>query len=56
MKKILFGMTLLLFSIVIYIAEIGDLWMFYDADILAFFIALFGLLIATFGLFDKGDK
>ena len=56
MKKILFGMTLLIFSIGIYIAEIGDLWMFYDGDIIAFFISLFGLVIAAFGLFDKGDK
>ena len=56
MKKIHFGRTLLLFSIVIYYAEINDLWLFYNAEILAFFIAVFGLVIAAFGLFDKGDK
>ena len=56
MKKILFGMTLLLFSIGIYIAEASDLWMFEDAEMLPFFISLFGLAIAAFGLFDKEDK
>ena len=56
MKKILFGMTLLLFSIGIYIAEASGLWMFEYSEMLPFFISLFGLAIAAFGLFDKEDK
>lgn len=56
MKKIFFGMYLLLFSVVIYIAEINGLWLFYEADILALFISIIGLVIATFGLFDRDDK
>ena len=58
MKKILYGLTLIAFSLVLFTDEIQTLSIFEYGfvQVITVFLPIIGLAIATLGFFDKEDK